>query len=79
MPRNLSDQALWGQDNAPAVVDGYGPIPASLAQHLVQDAVADKKSLAPRRRLYGVAVPVFPEGAGRIHRIQGPDVSYAVL
>jgi len=32
----MSDQALWGQDNAPAVLDGYGPIPASLAQHLVQ-------------------------------------------
>ena len=23
----MSDQALWGQDNAPAVLDGYGPIP----------------------------------------------------
>ena len=32
----MSDQALWGQDNAPAVLDGYGPIPASLAQHLVR-------------------------------------------
>lgn len=48
----MSDQALWGQDNAPAVLDGYGPIPASLAQRLVKDAVVDKRSLATLRRLY---------------------------
>jgi Domain of unknown function (DUF222) len=48
----MSDQALWGHDNAPAVLDGYGPIPASLAQRLVRDAVADKRSLATLRRLY---------------------------
>ncbi|GAC1408028.1 MAG: hypothetical protein NVS4B6_24570 [Mycobacterium sp.] len=24
----MSDQALWGGDNAPAVLEGYGPIPA---------------------------------------------------
>src|SRR5262245_24787641 len=48
----MSDQALWGQDTAPAVLDGYGPIPASLAQRLVRDAVVDKRSLATLRRLY---------------------------
>jgi hypothetical protein len=48
----MSDQALWGQDNAPAVVDGYGPIPASLAQRLVRDAVVDQRALATLRRLY---------------------------
>lgn len=48
----MSDQALWGQDNAPAVLDGYGPIPASVAQRLVRDAVVDKRSLATLRRLY---------------------------
>jgi hypothetical protein len=48
----MSDQALWGQDNAPAVLDGYGPIPASVAQRLVQDAVVDERSLATLRRLY---------------------------
>jgi hypothetical protein len=47
----MSDQALWGQDNAPAVLDGYGPIPAS-AQRLVRDAVVDERSLATLRRLY---------------------------
>jgi hypothetical protein len=48
----MSDQALWGQDNAPAVLDGYGPIPASVAQRLVRDAVVDKRALATLRRLY---------------------------
>ena len=48
----MSDQTLWGQDNAPAVLDGYGPIPASVAQHLVRDAVVDERSLATLRRLY---------------------------
>jgi Domain of unknown function (DUF222) len=48
----MSDQALWGQDNAPAVLDGYGPIPPSVAQGLVRDAVVDERSLATLRRLY---------------------------
>ena len=48
----MSDQALWAQDNAPAVLDGYGPIPASLAQRLVQGAGVDERSLATLRRLY---------------------------
>jgi hypothetical protein len=48
----MSDQALWGQDNPPAVLDGYGPIPASLARRMVKDAVVDKRSLATLRRLY---------------------------
>ena len=48
----MSDQTLWGQDIAPAVLDGYGPIPASVAQHLVRDAVVDERSLATLRRLY---------------------------
>jgi hypothetical protein len=48
----MSDQALWGQDSAPAVLDGYGPIPASVAQRLVKDAVVDRRSLATLRRLY---------------------------
>jgi Domain of unknown function (DUF222) len=48
----MTDQALWGQDNAPAVLDGYGPIPASLAQRLVKDAVVDERSVASLRRLY---------------------------
>jgi hypothetical protein len=34
------------------VLDGYGPIPASLAQRLVRDAVVDKRAVATLRRLY---------------------------
>jgi len=48
----MSDAALWGQDNAPAVLDGYGPIPATLAQRLVHDAVVDERALVRLRRLY---------------------------
>jgi hypothetical protein len=48
----MSDQALWGRDNAPAVLDGYGPIPASVARRLVRDAVVDERALATLRRLY---------------------------
>jgi hypothetical protein len=48
----MSDQALWGQDNTPAIVEGYGPIPASVAQRMVQDSVVDERSLATLRRLY---------------------------
>jgi hypothetical protein len=48
----MTDAALWGQDNAPAVLDGYGPIPAEVAQRLVRDAVLDKRARATLRRLY---------------------------
>jgi hypothetical protein len=48
----MSDQALWGRDNAPAVLEGYGPIPAGLAQRLVGAAVLDEGSLVTLRRLY---------------------------
>jgi hypothetical protein len=48
----MSDAALWGQDSAPAVVEGYGPIPASLARRLVGDAVIDERAVATLRRLY---------------------------
>jgi hypothetical protein len=48
----MSDQALWGQDNAPAVLEGYGPIPAAVAQRLVKDAVVDERAVARLRRLY---------------------------
>jgi hypothetical protein len=46
------DQALWGQDNAPAVLEGYGPIPAALGQRLVRDALIDEQAVATLRRLY---------------------------
>ncbi|BBZ14137.1 HNH endonuclease [Mycobacterium branderi] len=48
----ISDEALLGGDNAPAVVDGYGPIPAAVARGLISQAVADARSRATLRRLY---------------------------
>lgn len=48
----LSDETLLAGDRAPAVVDGYGPIPAAVARNLVRDAVADTRSRATLRRLY---------------------------
>ncbi|TVY01543.1 DUF222 domain-containing protein [Mycolicibacterium porcinum] len=48
----LSDQTLFGDDESPAVVEGYGPVPASVARNLVSDAVADERSRATLRRLY---------------------------
>ncbi|BDE12444.1 MULTISPECIES: HNH endonuclease [Mycobacterium] len=48
----ISDQALLGDDTAPAVLEGYGPIPAAVARNMVTSAVADRKSKATLRRLY---------------------------
>ena len=48
----MTDQALFGQDNCPALVDGYGPIPAEIARKLVSSAVVDARSKATLRRLY---------------------------
>jgi hypothetical protein len=48
----LSDQALFGDEPDPAVVSGYGPIPAAVARNLVARTVADQRSRATLRRLY---------------------------
>ncbi len=48
----LSDQTLLADDENPAVVEGYGPVPATVARNLVADAVADERSRATLRRLY---------------------------
>ncbi|MFN8033664.1 MAG: DUF222 domain-containing protein [Mycobacterium sp.] len=48
----MSDQALFGGEEGSAVLDGYGPIPASVARGLVQSAVVDKRARASLRRLY---------------------------
>lgn len=49
----ISDETLLGGDDTAATVDGYGPIPAAVARHLVGGAVADSRSRATLRRLYG--------------------------
>lgn len=48
----MSDQTLLGGAESPAVVDGYGPIPAVVARNLVSSAVADDRSRCTLRRLY---------------------------
>src|SRR4051812_11806850 len=48
----ISDEALLGGENTPALVDGYGPIPAAVALRLVQCAASDQRSTATLRRLY---------------------------
>jgi hypothetical protein len=48
----ISDETLLGGDDTPAVVEGYGPIPASVARSLVDAAVTDERPRATLRRLY---------------------------
>ncbi len=48
----ISDETLLGKDNSPAVIEGYGPIPAAVARGLVHGAVTDERSKATLRRLY---------------------------
>jgi hypothetical protein len=48
----MSDESLFGGDDSPAVVDGYGPIPAGVARRLVEGAVTDARSKSTLRRLY---------------------------
>lgn len=48
----ISDESLLGDAATAAVVDGYGPIPAAVARHLVRGAVTDTGSRATLRRLY---------------------------
>jgi hypothetical protein len=48
----ISDETLLGGDDAAVVVDGYGPIPATVARNLVSNAVTDTRSRATLRRLY---------------------------
>jgi hypothetical protein len=48
----ISDETLFGDDDSPAVLEGFGPIPAGVARKLVADALADEQSRATLRRLY---------------------------
>lgn len=48
----ISDDALLGDSTSPAVINGYGPIPAAVARALVAGAMNDKGSKATLRRLY---------------------------
>lgn len=48
----ISDTALLGQDTSPALLDGYGPIPAEVARTMIDNALTDRRSRASLRRLY---------------------------
>ncbi len=48
----MADTTLVGDDDAPAWLDGFGPVPAGFARHLVTDAVCDDAAKATLRRLY---------------------------
>lgn len=48
----MADTTLAGDDDQPAWLQDYGPIPAGLACKLTGDAIADKEAKATLRRLY---------------------------
>jgi hypothetical protein len=48
----MADTTLAGDDEAPAWLDGYGPIPAGFACTLTGDAVTDAEVKATLRRVY---------------------------
>ncbi|MFB1297345.1 DUF222 domain-containing protein [Mycobacterium sp. pW049] len=48
----MADTTFSGRDDCPAVVPGYGPVPAAVARQLIGDALADEQAKATLRRLY---------------------------
>ncbi|MBO0680474.1 DUF222 domain-containing protein [Mycolicibacterium sp. S2-37] len=48
----MSDTALLGDRDEPAIVRGHGLVPAAIGRRLVADAVGDPRSEATLRRLY---------------------------
>ena len=48
----LSDESLLAGGDEPAHLEGYGPVPAEVARHLVLMAEADPQAVAAVRRLY---------------------------
>ncbi|OKH65239.1 HNH endonuclease, partial [Mycobacterium sp. SWH-M5] len=48
----MADTTLFGDDEQPAWVAEYGPVPAELARRMVADAALDENTKAAVRRLY---------------------------
>ncbi|ULN47086.1 HNH endonuclease [Mycolicibacterium goodii] len=48
----MADTTLFGDDEQPAWVAEYGPVPAELARRMVADATVDENTKAAVRRLY---------------------------
>ena len=66
----MSDRDLFGTDDEPALVDGFGPIPAELARELVVRAVTAREQVW-LRRLYtrpDTGELVAMDGRGRLFR-----------
>ncbi|GJF14208.1 HNH endonuclease [Mycolicibacterium cyprinidarum] len=77
----MADSTLAGDDEDPAWLDGYGPIPAGFARALTGDAATDDDTKATLRRLYRhpksgqlVAMEsrarIFPKGLARFIRLR---------
>ena len=86
----MSDQTLLGDDNSPATIEGYGPIPASVARKLISGAVADAPlggdfaAVVPSPQEWvavgnGVAVSAFPTRLGDLHRVARSNLSHTIL
>lgn len=48
----MADTTLFGGDDCPGYLAGYGPVPADVVRQIVGDAVADDTAKATLRRLY---------------------------
>ncbi|MBX7433185.1 13E12 repeat family protein, partial [Mycobacterium sp. Y57] len=48
----LADTTLFGDDDAPGFLSGFGPVPAAVVRQLTGDAAADADTKATLRRLY---------------------------
>ncbi len=48
----ITDETLLGGGDIPAIISGYGPIPAPVARGLVSKAVSDERARCTLRRLY---------------------------
>ena len=65
----LTDETLLGGNNTPAVVGGYGPIPAAVARGLVDAAVTDERSKAT----------LLSTRIGHVHRAARSTLSHPLL
>ncbi|MGE2834616.1 HNH endonuclease [Mycobacterium sp. SMC-4] len=65
----LADTTLFGEDDCPGWVTGYGPAPATVLRKLIRDAALDENTKATLRRLYhhpGTGQLVAMESKARI-------------
>ena len=48
----MADTTLFGDDDSPGWIEGYGPVPAAVVRDLVSVVVTDETAKATLRRLY---------------------------